>query len=170
MSARGRSCRPPKHASVRQSGTAHSAPTAVSLPHAATGIVIWKVRASPADRRPGSPSLLQHLVRPSKHGICSLSFSPDGNLLAWTRFDGPSLFLGTLATLGRFLFRGSRSTASCGTRRFIGTPNTSHSSAKEVCPSYGIWPRCKKSTAPVWMTSRGRANGTSRLRCRSECR
>jgi WD40 repeat protein/serine/threonine protein kinase len=57
------------------------------------GLNVWKVGPRPAEGQPGSRLLLQQIARPSDRRITSLSFSPDGNLIAWTSNESMRLHI-----------------------------------------------------------------------------
>jgi WD40 repeat protein len=68
------------------------------------GLILSKVGASRARGRLDSHLWLQQLARPSDRKITSLSFSPDGNLLAWTPLDSRKLHLWDVNNSRPFLF------------------------------------------------------------------
>jgi WD40 repeat protein/serine/threonine protein kinase len=57
------------------------------------GVILWKVDAAGASGRADAAPVFQQMARPSKSMIGSLSFSPDGNLLAWVSWYGGRIHL-----------------------------------------------------------------------------
>ena len=68
------------------------------------GLVLWKIGASAATGRANSRLVLEPVARPSDQKIGSLAFSPAGNLLAWTAFDGQGLRLWDVSNSQPFPF------------------------------------------------------------------
>jgi WD40 repeat protein/serine/threonine protein kinase len=68
------------------------------------GLILWKVRARLAAGTPDSRPLLQQLARPSDRLITSLTFSPDGNLLAWMTRDDYVIHFWDTTTAGPYPF------------------------------------------------------------------
>src|SRR5262249_40514790 len=68
------------------------------------GVILWKIGASPADRRPEFGLLLHQVARLSQLDAWDISFSPDGTLVAWSGSPGPRLHLWDVANSRAYLF------------------------------------------------------------------